>query len=143
MAVILQQENAPTVSEAIKQLQSGERRLQTLAGEKDEQYWGIMPDKFAGGSTGIANLSRQTLRDAATYLETRYQKPVIPDAIRNEKGDPRLAGIDEQLDLYYMSALLRQLIDRYVSSKSVGNLSDEDLARVAQAYNASGPKAVK
>jgi hypothetical protein len=143
MAVILQQENAPTVSEAIKQLQSGERRLQTLAGEKDEQYWGIMPDKFAGGSTGIANLSRQTLRDAATYLETRYQKPVIPDAIRNEKGDPRLAGIDEQLDLYYMSALLRQLIDRYVSSKSVGNLSDEDLARVAQAYNGSGPKAVK
>ncbi len=143
MAVILQQENAPTVSETVKQLQSGERRLQTLAGEKDEQYWGIMPDKFAGGSTGIANLSRQTLRDAAAYLETRYRKPVIPDAIRNEKGDPRLAGIDEQLDLYYMSAVLRQLIDRHVSPTSVGNLSDDAFARVAQAYNGSGPKAIK
>lgn len=143
MAIILQQENAPNVSETVKQLQAGERRVQTLAGLNDDQYWGVMPDKVAGGSTGIANLSRQTLRDASVYLETHYHKPAIPDAIRQDKGDPRLAGIDEQLDLYYMSALLRQLIDRHVSQASIGNLSDEAIARVAQAYNGSGPKAVK
>lgn len=146
MAVILQQENGPGPSWITKQLQAGERESQKTAAELEEKLGVRFPGKFgkfAGGSTGIANLSCTTLRDAALYMEKMYNRPPIPDAIRKEKGDPRIAGIDEQLDLYYMSALIRQLIDRRVSVGHKGNITDEQLRLVAQDYNGSGPKAEK
>jgi len=143
MAVILQQENGPAATETRRQLQAGERVLQTRAAELDELFWDVIPDALTGGSTGIANLSRGTLRNAAAYLEKEYKKPVIPDSVRKEKGDPRIAGIDEQLDLYYMSALLRQLIDGRVSRGHRGNITDEKVRLVAQDYNGHGDWAVK
>jgi hypothetical protein len=145
MAVILQQENGPKPAyRGQKQLQAGERDLQTSAAQLEEALGVRLPwkfGKFASGSTGIANLSRATLRNAASYLERVYHRPPIPDSIRKEKGDPRIAGIDDQLDLYYMSALLRQLIDGRVSVGHKGNITDEQLRLVAQDYNGSGPEA--
>jgi hypothetical protein len=85
-------------------------------------------------------LSRDTLREAAAYVEKTYRRPAIPDSLRREVGDPRRAGLDIELDLYYMSALLRQLIDKEVSPGHKGNISDEQLFRVARDYNGSGPR---
>jgi hypothetical protein len=146
MAVILQQENGSGASIGRKQLQAGERESQTTLAQLEERLGVRLPGilgKAAGGSTGIANLSRATLRNAASYLETVYHRPPIPDSIRKEKGDPRIAGIDEQIDLYYMSALLRQLIDHRVKVGYSGNLTDEQLRLVARDYNGSGKDAEK
>jgi hypothetical protein len=48
-----------------------------------------------------------------------------------------------ELDLYYVSALLRQLIDARFSPGHVGNISDEKLRLVAQNYNGQGDDAVE
>lgn len=145
MAVILQQENGPDPRyPGQKQLQAGEREAQTTAAELEEALGVRLPwklGKAASGSTGIANLSRTTLRNAASYLKRVYHRPPIPDSIRKVTGDPRVAGIDAQLDIYYMSALLRQLIDGRVSVGHKGNITDEQLRLVAQDYNGSGPDA--
>jgi hypothetical protein len=143
MAVILQQENGPSASDWRRRAQATERALQSMGARFDEDFGGIVPDKFAGGSTGIANLSRATLRRAAAYLVTTYRRPPIPDRVRNEKGDPLFAGTDVELDLYYMSALLRQLIDARVGRGHTGNITDEQLRLVAQDYNGRGPDAVE
>jgi len=143
MAVILQQENGPSASDWLRRAQATERAFQTRAAVLDDVYGGIIWDKVAGGSTGIANLSRATLRRAAAYLVTTYRRPPIPDRVRRDKGDPLIAGLEVELDLYYMSALLRQLIDARVSPGHVGNIGDEQLRLVAQDYNGRGPKAVE
>jgi hypothetical protein len=46
------------------------------------------------------------------------------------------------IDLYYMSALLCQLIDARVSPGGAGNISGEQLRLVAQDYNGRGDDAV-
>lgn len=148
MAAILQEENKPGATRWTKFLQAGERQVQSELGGLDEmgldkvlggsRFW----RRAARGSTGIANLSRDTLRGAASYVEKTYRRPVIPDSLKGERGDPRRAGLDMELDLYYMSALLRQLIDREVSPGHKGNISDDELFRVARDYNGSGAEAV-
>ena len=148
MAAILQEENKPGASKTTRRLQAAERQFQTEAASLDEMgldsVFGSISlwRRFARGSAGIANLSRDTLRGAATYVEKTYGRPVIPESLRKELGgDPRIAGLDMELDLYYMSALLRQLIDKEVSRGHKGNLTDDQLFRVARDYNGSGPKA--
>jgi hypothetical protein len=147
MAAILQEENKPGATELTRRLQAGERLIQTELGSLDEagldallgsrKFW----RSASRGSTGIANLSRDTLREAAAYVEKTYRRPAVPDSLRSEVGDPRRAGLDMQLDLYYMSALLRRLIDKEVTPGHRGNVTDEQLYRIARDYNGSGPLA--
>jgi hypothetical protein len=147
MAAILQEENKPGATEWTRFLQATERWGQTELGGIDELGLGKVLGGFrlwrraARGATGIANLSRDTLREAAAYVERIYRRPAIPDSLRRETADPRRAGLDMELDLYYMSALLRRLIDKEVSPGHRGNISDEQLYRVARDYNGSGREA--
>ena len=113
----------------------------------DEEI-GIVPDKFAGGSSGIANLSRKTLRDAVDYVEREYRRPVMPAEVKvrllGENVDLRIQGLDLHADLYYLAAHLRQLIDRIAGSKQYhGPLTFEQVEKIAAAYNGSGPLARK
>jgi hypothetical protein len=151
-AVILQQENGPNATSTQKFFQFGERSLTTLAAIIDEWMFDVVPDKVAGSSSGIANMSRRTLRDAATYIESTYCRPVLPDDVRTRllgwNQDTRIQGDDLKADLYYMTAHLRQLIDRVAGQGASGKchtgaLTLEQVGKVAAAYNGSGPKAVK
>jgi hypothetical protein len=146
-AVILQQENAPEASNFRRFLQSGERDLTTAAATVDE-WFGIVPDRVAGSSSGIANLSRNTLRGAATYIERNYGRPVLPDEIRVRpfwsNADTRIPGKDVVADFYYMNAHLRELIDRVTGVKCYdGPLTLEQVEKIAAGYNGSGPLAAK
>lgn len=146
VAVILQQENAPTASTARQVLQFGERSAQTLAAWADEVALDLVPDRIAGGSAGIANLSRATLRNAARYIETVYRIPVMPNEVRVRLlgwgQDTRIQGDDLRGDLYYMTAHLRELIDRITGRQRYhGPLTLDQVERIAAAYNGSGPLA--
>ena len=116
LALILQQENAPNAPTWRKIGQFGERTLTTFAAILDENLWDIVPDKISGGSSGFANMSRKTLRGAASYIETEYNKEVLPDNVKYRflglEQDTRIPGDDWKADLYYCAAHLRQLIDR-------------------------------
>ena len=147
-AVILQQENAPEAPRWKQVGQFAERSLTTLAAIVDEALGDIVPDKISGGSSGIANISRATLRDAANYIERTYCRTVLPEDVRRRllgwSQDTRIQGDDLKSDLYYMTAHLRQLIDRVMGQPCYnGPLTLEQVKKVAAAYNGSGPLAVK
>ncbi|WP_437943690.1 hypothetical protein WMF27_46275 [Sorangium sp. So ce281] len=147
-AVILQQENGPNATGVQKVLQFGERSLTTFSAIVDEVLFDVVPDKVAGSSSGIANLSRATLRDAVRYIETTYCRPIIPESARRRllgwNQDSRIAGDDVKADLYYMTGHLRQLIDRVTGRLCHrGALTPQEVEAVAAAYNGSGPLAQK
>ncbi|MEQ9667686.1 DUF4280 domain-containing protein [Coleofasciculus sp. G2-EDA-02] len=148
MAVILQQENAPSVPKWRQFLQFGERTVTTFSAIVDEHLFGIVPDQISGGSSGFANMSRATLRDAAQYTEQNYGKNPLPEDIRYRllgwDQDTRIPGDDYKADLYYSAAHLRQLIDRETGSRChSGALTPEQLRSVIAAYNGTGPLAEK
>jgi hypothetical protein len=147
-AVILQQENGPNATLIQKLGQFAERSLTTFFAIVDEAALDLVPDKISGGSAGIANLSRATLRDAANYIESTYDKKVLPPNVRDRvlgwKQDTRIQGDDLKSDLYYMTAHLRQLIDRVTGKpKFSGELTLEQMEKVCAGYNGSGPLAAE
>ncbi len=148
-ATILQQENSPRASYFKQFLQLGERTLTTWAAVLDEHAFDLVPDRIAGSSSGIENLARPWLRDAASYIERVYKKPVIPGDLRYHvlwfNLDSRIPGTDLRCDLYYMCAYLRQLIDRRINSSRPyeGPLTLDQVQKVCKAYNGSGPNADK
>jgi hypothetical protein len=147
-ALILQQENGPNATEWQKRGQFAERSATTFAAIMDEWFFDVVPDRIAGSSSGIANLSRATLRSAAEYIESNYCRPIIPDDVRNRlrgwSQDTRIPGDDLRADLYYMTGHLRELIDRITGKKCFdGPLTVDQVQKIAAAYNGSGPKAEK
>src|SRR5262245_204004 len=146
-AAILQQENGPNATRFQKVGQFVERSGTTLLAIADEWAFDLVPDKYAGSSAGIANLARATLRDAARYVQATYNRPVMPPSVRDRilgwNQDTRIQGDDLKSDLYYMTAYLRQLIDRWVKKQYSGPLTLEQVELVARRYNGSGPMAAK
>jgi hypothetical protein len=146
-ATILQQENNPRASNLKQFLQFGERFLTTGAAIVDALAFDLVPDRVAKTSSGIANLCRPTLRDAANYIERVYKMPVIPDDVKymvlGLNLDQRIQGFDWHCDLYYMCAYLRQLIDRKMNKNKPyqGPLTLEQVQTICAAYNGSGPDA--
>jgi hypothetical protein len=68
----------------------------------------------------------------------------VRDRVLGWKQDTRIQGDDLKSDLYYMTAHLRQLIDRVTGTKKYsGPLTMEQVEKVAAAYNGSGPMAEK
>lgn len=152
LAVILQQENAPDAPQWRKPLQYVERQGTTVAGVLNEVplVGKIIPDKIANGSSGIGNMSKATLDDTVQYIETTYGRTVMPSdvldtAIPNLNRDTRISGVDMQADIYYVSAHLRQLIDRVAGDGEPyhGTLTKEQIESIAAAYNGSGDAAQK
>jgi len=148
LAVILQQENSPKASGGHQFLQFGERSLTTFASIVDDWFFDIAPDRVAGSSSGFANMSRATLRHAASYSENMYGRPPMPDKVRYRlfgiDADTRRAGDDWRADLYYCAAHLRELIDRVTARRCHdGEINLAQLEKVIAAYNGSGPMAVK
>ena len=96
-----------------KQLQQYQALLGLIAAFPD----GAANEQIAKAAAHL-NLSRNTLRDAAHYVEANYKKQVLPAHVRDRvlgwKQDTRIQGDDLKSDLYYMTAHLRQLIDRVV-----------------------------
>lgn len=147
-AVILQQENGPNATTWQKVGQFGERTLTTFLAIVDEELFDLVPDRLSGGSSGLANLSRATLRDAAKYIEETYCKPILPDSVKYRllgwNQDTRIPGDDLKADLYYMTGHVRQLIDRITGVKCYdGPLTLEQVERICAAYNGSGEAARK
>lgn len=148
LAVILQQENGPGASKTLQVLQFGERSLTTFLSIVDEVAFDIVPDKVAGSSSGFVNMSRKTLRNAATYTENYYCKKPMPKDVQYRifgfDQDTRIPGDDWKADLYYAAAHLRELIDRVTGTPCHnGNLTSDQLKQVIGAYNGSGPLAEK
>ncbi|HSI59247.1 MAG TPA: hypothetical protein VLA16_16920 [Ideonella sp.] len=147
MAAVLQQENAPGASTFHQVLQFGERSVTTFAAILDQLPGSPVPDAIAGGSSGIANMKRETLQSAAEYIENTYDRPALPDDVRYRIGgwdqDTRLPGDDLKSDLYYASGVLRQLIDREMGAGYQGPLSLAQTERIIASYNGSGPLAEK
>ncbi|WP_208300459.1 hypothetical protein [Prosthecobacter fusiformis] len=153
MAVILQQENGANATGAQKFIQFGERTVTTGLQVADEWLFDLVPDRAFGvavadGSSGIANLQRPTLRDAASYSEKSLKRPPLPDDVRYRifgwDQDTRISGDDVKADLYYQAAHIRQLIDRITGVPGyVGNLTLDQVRSVIRSYNGSGKKANK
>ena len=147
MAVVLQQENAPSASTLHQILQFGERSLTTFAAILDQLPGGPVPDALAGGSSGIANMKRDTLQSGARYIESTYWRPALPDDVRYRAlgwdQDTRIPGDDLKADLYYASGVMRQLIDREMGTGYQGPLTLEQTQRIIASYNGSGPLANK
>lgn len=147
LAVVLQQENAPSASKWKQFLQFGERSVTTFAAIVDEVAFGFVPDKISGGSSGIANMKRETLRNGASYIESTYCRPALPGDVRHRvlgwNQDTRLPGDDLKADLYYASAVLRQLIDKEMGTGYRGPISPEHAQNIIASYNGSGPLAQK
>lgn len=146
LAAVLQNENNPQATAAQQALQFGERSLTTFADIVDRATFGIVPDAVSGGSSGIANMSRNALRDAADYSENTLGRAVIPDDVATRafgwRQDTRISGDDLRSDLYYASAHLRQLIDRVTGVPNYeGPLTMHQVHDIAAAYNGSGPAA--
>jgi hypothetical protein len=148
-ATILQQENNPQASYRRQALQFCERSLTTVAAIVDNSAFDLVPDKVARTSSGIANLARLTLLDAAKHIEVVYKKPVIPNEVKYQvlglNLDRRIQGADWRCDLYYMCAYIRQLIDRKMNKNKPyqGPLTLEQVEKVCAAYNGSGDAAAK
>ena len=148
LSVILQQEKSPNASTWRQFLQFGERQLTTAAAVLDEWLFDIVPDVVSKGSSGFANMSYNTLKQAALYSKDNYGRQPIPEDIRYRllgwDSDTRIPGDDWKADLYYAAAHLRELIDR-VTNKTCqsGPLSDDEIKAVFRAYNGSGPLAEK
>jgi hypothetical protein len=147
MAVVLQQENAPNVSKWHQFLQFGERSATTLAAIVDKYTFDIVPDEIAGGSSGIANMKRATLENAANYIESTYNRAALPEDVRYRvlgwDQDNRIPGDDLKADLYYASGELRRLIDRKMGTGYTGPLTLEQTNDIIASYNGSGPLAEK
>ncbi|MCA9650276.1 MAG: hypothetical protein KC501_10230 [Myxococcales bacterium] len=148
LAVILQQENGPNATWFQKIGQFGERTLTTAAAIADDVLFGLVPDAVAGGSSGFANMSRATLRNAALYSATVHNRPPLPDDVRYRvlgyDQDTRVPGDDWKADLYYASAHLRELIDRQTGTTGyTGVLARDDVRGVFRRYNGSGSLAEK
>ncbi len=150
VAVILQQENNPEASTLRKIGQYIERQGTTVLAALDKITGDIIPDKLAGGSTGIGNVTRPTLQGTIDYTEKTYHKPIMPDSENNTalsfiKHDTGISGLDMKADVYYVAAHLRQLIDREVGGGRPyqGSLNREQIQRVLAAYNGSGTDALK
>jgi LysM repeat protein len=147
-AAIMQQENPPNALWWQKIGQFGERSLTTALAWADEVAFGLVPDKFSGGSAGFANMSRGALRDAAAYVnDTLGYEPVPPEIQSRVFGwdqDFLVSGDDWHNDLYFMNARLRQLIDVTTGTRGYsGPLSRDQVFRISAGYNGSGPAAVK
>ncbi|MGO7121514.1 SpvB/TcaC N-terminal domain-containing protein [Rhizobium johnstonii] len=154
-SVLLQQENAPSASLLRKVLQFEERQITTALQVWDLALFDLIPDRipgtgkrFTGGSTGIANLSRQTLLDAVSYSENKLGRPAFPKSAQRDRlgfhVDTRIAGIDKKADIFYQAALVRQLIDRAKHAPDYeGPLTIEDVRTVFRSYNGSGGAAQK
>lgn len=143
LAVILQQENGPNATGFQKFGQFGERTLTTAAAIADDMLFGIVPDAIAGGSSGFANMSRATLRNAALYSATTLNRPPLPDDVRYRvlgwDQDTRVPGDDWKADLYYASAHIRELIDRETGTTGFsGALTMDQVRGVFRRYNGSG-----
>jgi hypothetical protein len=147
MATVLQQENAPTASPLRQFLQFGERSLTTFSAIVDQLPFSPVPDALAGGSSGIANMKRATLQAGASYIESTYGRPPLPDSVRYRAlgwdQDTRIPGDDLKSDLYYASGVMRQLIDREMGAGYHGPLSLAQTERIIASYNGSGPMAQK
>ncbi len=143
-AVILQMENPPEHGTVRKVLQFGERSLTTFLAIVDDHAFDLVPDKIgslhiAEGTSGIANMRRQVVRDAADYVEKTLGRPVIPDDVRSRvfgwNQDTRIPGDDLKADFYYLTAHLRQLIDRETGTKNYsGTLSVTQIQNIADRY---------
>jgi hypothetical protein len=147
-AAILQQENSPKASLLRQAGQFVERTGTTFFANVDEWAYGLVPNQLSGGSTGIANLARPWLRAAVSYVETTYNRPVMPDDVRYRilgwDMHTRISGGDLKSDLYYMTAYLRELIDRTMKKQRYsGPLTLEQAMGVARRYNGSGDMAIK
>ena len=145
-AAVLQNENDPNASFGRQVLQFGERSLTTFADILDRTFFDLVPDFASGGSSGIANMSRNALLGAADYVEDELGRKVIPDEVAQRafgwRQDSRISGDDLRADLYYASAHLRELIDQATGVKNYsGPLSMEQVQDIAAAYNGSGPAA--
>lgn len=148
LAVILQQENAPSASWYRKLGQFGERTVTTAAAILDDALFDVVPDAISGGSSGFANMSRATLRQAATYSEATLHRAPLPADVRYRAlgwdQDTRVAGDDYHADLYYAAAHLRELIDRQTGVTGFqGVIPMDDVREVFRRYNGSGPMAEK
>ncbi len=155
LAAILQNENVPPPEgEAWKDIfQFGERSATTALAILDATLWDSIPDQIFGkrissGSSGLVNLSRQTLVNAAKYTENVYGKPPLPEYVRYRllgwDQDTRIPGDDAKADLYYAAAHIRELIDRTIGTTChSGTLSFEQVSNVIGAYNGSGEGAKK
>ncbi|WP_240919447.1 hypothetical protein [Metapseudomonas otitidis] len=148
LAVILQQENGPKAGKFLQTLQFGERTLTTFLAIVDKYAFDIVPDKIAGSSSGLVNMSRNTLQKAAAYTEDYYCKKPMPKDVQYRifgyDQDTRIPGDDWRADLYYAAAHLRELIDRKTNTRCHNStLTPEQLKSVIAAYNGSGPLAEK
>lgn len=147
LSVILQQENGPNATDTQKVLQFGERSLTTLSAIADKYLWDVVPDEIAGGSSGLANMSRATLEDACKYTEEKYNKNPLPDDVRYRMlgwdQDTRIPGDDWKADVYYSAAHIRQLIDNATDGQYDGRITIDQARQVASGYNGSGPLAEK
>lgn len=145
LATILQQENSPSSSKFQQFLQFGERSVTTFSAIIDELFGDIVPDSISGGSSGIANMKRETLRNAAKYVESTYDRPVLPEDVRYRafgwNQDTRIPGDDLKADLYYASAVLRQLIDKEMGANYCGPINPKQAEKIMASYNGSGPLA--
>lgn len=150
IAIIIQQENAPTASKWKQFLQFGERTLTTTASELDRNLWDIVPDKVADGSAGFMNMRRPTLKGTIDYTKKMYCKELMPKNIANRIGyiydsnvDVGVQGLDWRADLYYGAAHIRQLIDRIVGKCTKGEITLNQVEKIFASYNGSGPVAEK
>lgn len=147
LAGVLENEN-PIREEGVKgsthnALQFTERTLTTLANWADDSLGDIVPDRVAGSSTGIANMSRKTLKSAAQYSIDTYNKNPIPDPeryrVNHWDSDTRMAGRDTKADLYYAASHLRQLIDNEMGVKNFdGGLNWQQTESIISRYNGTG-----
>jgi len=148
LAVIIQQENWPKAGTLLKIAQFMERTLTTASAITDEVLFDLVPDKVSASSSGLANMSRATLRNAVKYVEFNYGKPPMPSDVHYRifgyNQDTRIPGDDWKADLYYCAAHLRELIDR-ITGQLCHNASIDkaQLNRVIAAYNGSGKDAKK
>jgi len=151
LAVVLQQENAPDAAGWLRPLQAIERWVTTGASVLESSGMGmVVPDWVSKGSSGIANMQKDTLDGAVAYVESTYGRPVMPDSMKHTAlpmvdRDTRIQGLDVRADLYYASAHLRELIDREIGNGQpyTGPLTADDIERVLAAYNGSGAAAEK
>lgn len=146
LAAVLQNENNPNASTLNQVLQFGERSLTTFSDILDRAAFGLAPDFASGGSSGIANMSRNAVHSGAAYVENTLGRAVIPDDVASRvlgwRQDSRISGDDLRSDLYYAAAHLRELTDRVTGVKNYdGPLSRQLVHDIAAAYNGSGPAA--
>ena len=159
LAVVLQQENAPNAGFLHKLMQFGERssqahiqdlnkRFGNPIGKLDALLGNAIPDGVYRGSSGLMNMSLNTLKGAAEHSERFHKRPPVPERLRIRQGgydsDTRIPGADWRSDLYYGAAHIRELFDRYRQPWRPGQPLDLEIARkVFSGYNGSGIDADK